>query len=193
ALSLRSRWRASRVISGPTRQAHRSRMNKKHEKTQNRSEARDAPAYTLTEAARYLRLPAATLRSWILGRDYPENYGRSPFPPLLRPASRRPPRVSFSNLIEAHVLRSLRIEHEISVKALRTALHYAERELGIDRLLLREELSTNGGRIFLDRYGELIELTASGQVAIRVAFDAHLRRVEWQSRFAARLYPFVSS
>src|SRR5438270_11703083 len=105
-------------------------MNKRHEKTQNRSEARDAPAYTLTEAARYLRLPTATLRSWILGRDYPESSGRNAFPPLLRPTLRRPPRMSFSNLIEAHVLRSLRIEHEISVKALRTALRYAEKELG---------------------------------------------------------------
>jgi len=85
---------------------------------------RDFPAYTLAEAARYLRLPVATLRSWALGRAYPTAEGRGQFPPLLRPASRRPPLLSFSNLIEAHMLRSLRTEHGVPVKALRSALAY---------------------------------------------------------------------
>jgi hypothetical protein len=42
--------------------------------------------------------------------------------------------LSFWNLIEAHVLRALRTEHAVSVKALRKALDYAEKELGIERL-----------------------------------------------------------
>src|SRR4051794_26460459 len=46
---------------------------------------RDAAAYTLAEAARYVRLPAATLRSWVLGRQYPKADGRGDFPPLIRP------------------------------------------------------------------------------------------------------------
>lgn len=33
---------------------------------------RDVAAYTLAEAARYVRLPAATLRSWVLGGSTPE-------------------------------------------------------------------------------------------------------------------------
>jgi hypothetical protein len=37
--------------------------------------------------------------------------------------------LSFSNLIEAHVLRSLRTEHGVSVKALRSALAYAENRI----------------------------------------------------------------
>jgi hypothetical protein len=112
---------------------------------------RDFAAYTFGEAARYARLPAATLRSWVLGRQYPKADGSGQFPPLIRPASRRPPLLSFSNLIEAHVLRSLRTEHGVSVKGLRSALAYAERTLGIDRLLLRPELRTDAGRVFLDR------------------------------------------
>src|SRR5438270_5403760 len=153
---------------------------------------RDFAAYTLAEAARYLRLPAATLRSWMLGRQYPTAEGSSQFPPLMRPASRRPPLLSFSNLIEAHVLRSLRTDHGVPVKALRSALAFAERTLGIDRLLLRPELRAKPGKVFLDRYGELIELTASGQLAMRRVFDEHLKRIEWDSsRFPVRLYPFV--
>jgi hypothetical protein len=69
----------------------------------------------------------------------------------------------------------------------RQALRFAERELDIERLLLREELRTAGGEIFLDRYGELVNLSASGQLAMRRIFEAHLERVEWRVRSAARL------
>lgn len=154
---------------------------------------RDSAAYTLAEAARYLRLPAATLRSWVLGREYPTAEGRSQFPPLLSPASRRPPLLSFSNLIEAHVLRSLRTDHGVPVKALRSALAFAEKTLRIDRLLLRPELRADAGKVFLDRYGELIDLSASGQLAMRRLFDAHLKRIDWDTaKIPVRLYPFLS-
>jgi uncharacterized protein (DUF433 family) len=153
---------------------------------------RDVSAYTLAEAARYTRLPPATLRSWMLGREYPTTEGVAQFPPLIRPASLRPPLLSFSNLIEAHVLRSLRTEHGVSVKALRNALTYAEKALRIQRLLLRSELCTDAGRIFLDRYGELIELSASGQLAMRRLFEEHLKRVEWDfAKLPVRFYPFI--
>ena len=92
------------------------------------------------------------------------------------------------------MLRSLREQHAVSVKALRSALAYAEKQLGIDRLLLRPELRTDAGRIFLDRYGELIDVSASGQLAMRKLFAEHLKRIEWDSsRFPIRLFPFVSS
>jgi uncharacterized protein (DUF433 family) len=158
-----------------------------------KADYRDTPAYSPAEAARYLRLPPATLRAWALGREYPTAEGSGKFKPLIRPASRRPPMLSFSNLIEAHVLRSLRVEHKVSVKAVRRALDYAEQKLGIERLLLREELRAEAGRVFLDRYGELIELSASGQLAMRKLLEEHLKRVEWdETRFPIRLYPIVS-
>ena len=128
----------------------------------------------------------------MLGRQYPTAEGSGEFPPLIQPASRRPPLLSFSNLIEAHVLRSLRTDHGVPVKALRSALAYAEKTLGINRLLLRPELRADAGKVFLERYGELIELTASGQLAMRRLFDEHLKRVEWDSyKFPVRLYPFL--
>jgi uncharacterized protein (DUF433 family) len=158
------------------------------------ADTRDQAAYTIAEAARYVRLPAATLRSWVLGREYPTADGSGQFPPLIAPASRQPPLLSFSNLIEAHVLRSLRTEHGVSVKDLRNALAYAEQKLGISRLLLREELRTEAGNVFLDRYGQLIDLTASGQLAMRLALESHLKRVEWDaSKFPRRLYPFLAT
>lgn len=108
-------------------------------RTADLDDARNRPAYPLAEAARYLKLAPATLRSWIAGRSYPAGGGVRRFSPLIRPAAGPPPLLSFWNLIEAHVLRALRTEHGVSVKDVRTALHYAERELRIERLLLRRE------------------------------------------------------
>jgi uncharacterized protein (DUF433 family) len=157
-------------------------------------EARNEPAYSITEASRYLRLLPATLRSWVLGRPYPTARGLSQFAPVLKLAKKDPATLSFSNLIEAHVLRSLRTEHGVPLAAVRQARAHAQRELKIDLLLLREELCTAGGELFLDRYGELVNVSASGQLAMRKVFEAHLKRVEWgKLRFPVRLYPFLVS
>jgi uncharacterized protein (DUF433 family) len=157
------------------------------------NDLRDQPAYGLTEVSRYLKLPAATLRSWLVGREYPKGNGKEHWKPLIQPSQNDPLLLSFWNLVEAHVLRALRTEHGTSIKALRDALDFAERQLGIERLLLHRELKTNAGRLFLDHYGQLIELSASGQLAMRKMFEQHLQRVEWDEwSFPIRLYPFVA-
>ena len=160
----------------------------------NKTDIRNQPAYTLAEAARYLKLAPATLRSWVVGRAYPKMDSHAHFQPLIHPATKKPPTLSFWNLIEAHVLRSLRTDHGVSMDALRKALRYAEKTLEIDRLLLSPELRTDAGKLLLERYGKLIELSASGQIAMRHLFNEHLARVEWDERqFPVRLYPFSSS
>jgi uncharacterized protein (DUF433 family) len=48
--------------------------------------------------------------------------------------------------------------------------------------------------LFLHRYGQLINLSASGQLAMRQLLDAHLARVTWdKDRFPVRLHPFLLS
>lgn len=155
---------------------------------------RDQPAYSLTEAARYLKLPVATLRSWVVGRAYPRGESVATFRPLLKPARKQPPLLSFYNLIEAHVLRSLRTEHGVAIRELRRAIAYAERTLKIERLLLNRDLRTYAGEVFLEEYGKLISLSTSGQIAMRRLLEEHLKRVEWdQWQFPVRLYPYVSA
>jgi len=39
------------------------------------ADPRELPSYGITEAAHYLRLPTATLRSWLRGRYYPTETG----------------------------------------------------------------------------------------------------------------------
>lgn len=159
-----------------------------------RSDIRERPAYAIAEAARYLKVPAATLRSWVLGRQYRTRTGPRQSRPVLAAASSRPLMLSFNNLVEAHVLRSLRTDHGVPLDTVRQALEYAETSLRIDRLLLDPRLRTQAGDLFLARYGKLLDLSPSGQLAMRELFDQHVRRVDWgEFRFPLRLYPFVSA
>lgn len=159
-----------------------------------KSDRRNQPAYATAEAARYLQLPSATLRSWVIGRQYVTRDGSRRFEALVKPASHKPILLSFWNLIECHVLRALRTEHGVPLREVRQALTYAERKLRISNLLLRKDLLTDGGRLFLERFGQLVDLSASGQLAMREVLEAHLRRVEWDdNQFPIRLYPYLAT
>lgn len=130
----------------------------------NTVDPRNEPAYSVAEASRYLKLAATTLRSWVVGRPYPKADGVGQFEPLIHPPQEQPPLLSFWNLIEVHVLRALRTDHAVSIKAVREALEFAENQLNVKRLLLSRELCSEGGELFLRRYGELIHLRPSGQL-----------------------------
>lgn len=158
------------------------------------TDPRHMPLYSTTEAARYLHLAPATLRSWVAGRSYPRKEGQGYFEPLIERPDEDDTRLSFMNLIEAHVLRALRTDHGVSIRAVRDALDYVEKNLGIKRLLANQELRTRAGELLLDRYVELVNLNRSGQLVMRKLLENHLGRVEWDlSNVPLRLFPFVIS
>lgn len=142
------------------------------------SHPKERPRYGLGEAARYLRISPTTLRSWIVGRPYPAGGGSRYFLPLIDRPDPRDPRLSFNNLVEAHVLRSLRTRHKVPMSAVRSALDFAEDRFHIQRLLLSDELRTAAGTVFLERLDELIDLGRSGQLVIRELLQAHLQRID---------------
>ena len=147
--------------------------------------------YPVAEAARYVHVAPATLRSWVLGRSYQTASGKSFSPPLIQLPDRTQPLLSFENLIEAHVLWGLRNRHDVALNHVRIALEYAQRELDVDRLLLHEDLRTSAGDVFFIKYGQLLNLSRSGQLALRKVLESHLLRVEWiNATFPVRLYPF---
>lgn len=147
--------------------------------------------YSIPEAAHYLRIPSATLRSWVVGREYPIVEGTRTFKPIIRIADSRHRLLSFENLIEAHVLSALRGTHQVRVRDIRTAIRYVERDLGISRLLLNRELKAAGGRLFVERYGQLINVAQSGQLAMRAVLEGYLERVTWEEERLAAFYPFI--
>ena len=70
-------------------------------------------------------------------------------------------------------------------------LDYARREFDISRLLLSRDLLTGAGELFLQRHGELINLSRSGQLALRKMLEVHLKRIEWDRELPVRIYPFI--
>ena len=111
-----------------------------------KTDIRDQPAYTVAEAARYLKVAPATLRSWVIGRAYPRADGFAQFRPLIRPATKQPPALSFWNLIESHVLRSLRTDHSVSMDALRKAVTPTLEQTVIFKI---EWIRSNGAAAFM--------------------------------------------
>lgn len=153
---------------------------------------RDLPAYGVREAARYLRIPESTLRSWAFGRYYPTEAGRKFFKPLIATPDPNGPLLSFVNLVEAHVLDAIRRQHEISLGKIRRALDYLARQVRSRHPLADQQFETDGIDLFVQRYGQLINISQAGQLALRSLLQAHLRRIERDTvGFPIRLYPFT--
>ena len=151
---------------------------------------REQPAYGITEAAHYLRLPPATLSSWTLGRDYETADGTRRWKPLIQAVDSRHRRLSFVNLVEAHVLAAIRRDHRIRIPSVRNALNYVSQKLGRARPLWDEIFETDGASLFVEKYGALINASRQGQLTMRELLAAHLRRIERDShRIPIRLYP----
>lgn len=159
----------------------------------NRAAVLDAPRYGLAEAARYIPgLSVATLRSWVLGRTYPVQGGEAEFKRLIQLSNDEDRRLSFTNLIEAHVLYGLRVNRGISIRDLRTAIDYAEKEFIITHLLAHRDLLVLPGNLFIERYGQLVNLGKAGQLGMRKMIEAYLERVRHDELgFARRLFPMV--
>jgi len=150
----------------------------------------ERPRYSIAQAARYIHISPTTLRSWVIGRPYKTSGGSRYSPPLINRPVSEDPRLSFPNLVEAHVLRALRTRHEVPMSAIRTALDYAENQFDIKRLLLRNDLRTAAGTVFIERLGQLIDLGRSGQIVLKELLDAHLKRIDRDvDGWPLRLFP----
>jgi len=167
-------------------------MNKEKFISQYKHDPRELPAYSIAEAARYLQIPQATLRSWVIGRHYKAGGGKRLFRPLLVPADKERALLSFFNLVEAHVLSALRRKHRLALAKVRLALDYLKKHFPSAHPLADREFETDGSDLFLQRYGQLINLSKEGQLEMQGMIAEHLRRVERDaSGCAAKLYLFT--
>lgn len=151
---------------------------------------RSQPVYSISEAARYLSIPAATLRLWT-GTAKGKSVSQS-MVPLLELPSADLPQLSFVNLVEAHVLRVLRASHRIPLRKVRTALDYVHYQFGLSHPLARIEFQTDGIDLFIESIGRLINTSQSGQLTLQATVQRLLERVEVdESGVASRLYPLI--
>lgn len=137
-----------------------------------------APAYSHREAVRLTGLAYGTLYAWTHGKQ-----------PIIRLAERRKGVSfwSFTNIVEAKVLRSMR-NRNLRTDAIRKAVRYVEVKLDQKHPLALEAFKTDGVELFVERYGALINASQDGQIAIREAVEQYLKHVVYEEGRAVRLF-----
>ncbi len=149
---------------------------------------RELPIYTISEAARYLTVPAATIRYWSVGRD--------DYQPLITTPEHEPVLLSFLNLTELHILAAIRRKHKVKMPSIRKAIQYlAKHPLRASEKrhpLISRKLETDGLDLLIEQYGQLINISQAGQTAMREIISAALRRINRDSDgIPIKLYPFT--
>lgn len=143
----------------------------------NHRDLREFPAYSIPEAAGYLRLPVSTLRAWLLGQRYRAGDVPRFFKPVIEIADRKDRQLSFINLVEAFVLAGIRREHEIPLPKVRKAVDYLRRTFNTNRPLADEQFETDGIDLFVEKMGALIGATQEGQIQMRDVIRDRLKRI----------------
>ena len=139
----------------------------------------DTPAYSGPQAAHYIGVPYRTLRGWI-GPD------GLILPPELN-------YLSFNNLAEAHILKSMRRVYKLSLQSIRRALEELSSLRQTPHPLLDESFETDGLSLCIREEEQVINLSRHSQREFREFVSHYLHRIERDSAGrATRLFPFVS-
>ncbi len=158
----------------------------------NDQDVRELAAYGVAEAAHYLLVPRATLRSWVAGMSYGSDGERRFFKPVIQPTATSPVVLSFINLIEAHLLAAIRRRHRVDMPAVRRTIDFLKKEFGSPHPLADYKFETNGVDLFVEHFGDFISTSQGGQLAVRELLKARLRRIDHDDKgFPLRLYPFT--
>lgn len=110
------------------------------------------PLFTTPEVARYVRVPASTMRNWIRGYEYPSSQGASRAKPIVTsvdPESPSRATVPFIGLAEALVVSGFR-QKNLSLQKIRAALRAIDQEVGLPHALANKTLYTAGASILWD-------------------------------------------
>jgi uncharacterized protein (DUF433 family) len=152
----------------------------------------DLPAYSVVECAHILQVPAATMRTWALGRSYPARQERKFWKPLIDIADPDTPALSFRNMIELHVLAAMRRNHKIEMQAVRRAIAYLSHQFGLPHPLADQQMLTDGTSLFIERYGKIVNISRNGQLEMRELIEVYLKRIERDpAGIPIRLFPFT--
>lgn len=140
----------------------------------------ETPIYGAVEVARYVRVPYQTLRYWIQGN------------PLINLASVSPPRLSFMNLMECHMLSSMRSVYRIPIPKVRASLETLARIHFHIHPLVDQRFETDQVDLFIRGLGdEIINLCRGGQFELKEIIGLHLQRIEVDATGMYRFFPFV--
>jgi uncharacterized protein (DUF433 family) len=150
--------------------------------------------YPLDLAAGFLLLPRSTLKAWVFGATWrPEGESHlRVFHPLLDPPDRNQQMLSFVNLVEAHVLKAVRRKHYVQMAKVRDAIVGLKEQFKTQHPLADVDLLVGGGNLFLQKHGELLNLSMGKQIAMNF-LKVYLTRIERELDIgrAVKLFPFI--
>lgn len=149
-----------------------------------------APLYTLTEAARIVGVPAATLHHWARGYTFKDIDGEQHSSAALVTTTRGGwgAVVPFIGLSEAYVLAAFRAAG-VPMQRIRPALASLEREIGLNAALTSEQLKTDGAEVLWeyrdkDGDGDVIDslvVVRSGQPVFRDVVEQFLQTITYSA------------
>jgi uncharacterized protein (DUF433 family) len=143
----------------------------------------EEPAYGLSEAAVYLKVPCTTLRYWLTG------FGKQ-FP-IIQPVESAPTRLSFLNLLECHVLAGMRKVYDLKLPRVRSALRKVSEQFPQPHPLISEVFLTDRKDLFIERMGQIVNVSRQQDQLSLDFYLMHLERVETDSKGLFKFFPFV--
>jgi uncharacterized protein (DUF433 family) len=154
---------------------------------------REVPLYWMSEVSRFTGIPESTLQRWTGQKS-----GCAPLicPPKDAFQQRKSElRLSFSNLLEAHILDAVR-KRDIPINRIRRGLEYLRHQAprSVHPLLSNKLYSAPGTRDMFVRTleGSPVNISRFGQPALGQILDEHLQRIEWDRSGPVRLVPMRS-
>lgn len=145
-------------------------------------EVREAPIYSAAEAAQYLRLPISTVRAWSFGQGYRVRDEKRRFESVIGTADRKNRRLSFINLVELLVLAAIRRTHRVPLPHVRRAVNFLRKHFPSAHPLADHAFQTNGVGLFVEKFGQILNLSRDGQIEMKQFIDAYLRGVDRDSK-----------
>jgi uncharacterized protein (DUF433 family) len=100
--------------------------------------------------------------------------------------------LSFTNLVEVHVLAAMRRKHALKLEVIRKAVRYVHDALDVEHSLATERFKTNGVDLFVERLGKIVNASREGQLGMKAVLAGSLARVEYDAHGrAVRLFPLL--
>jgi uncharacterized protein (DUF433 family) len=155
------------------------------------ADPRDLPVYSPGQAAHYLHLPTATVAAWLKRQSGSAPDGHPARAAIIDIADPENNLLSFRNLTELHVLSAVRRDHNVKLKAVRSAVAFLRDRLNSRHPLIERKMCTDGKDLFIDALsGPLVNISQGGQMALRDMLEQFLKRIEWDANdIPIRLYP----
>lgn len=144
--------------------------------------------YSVAEAARFARMPVATLNRWF--------FGGGDFKPMRDSGitAAEGKQITFVDFVEALAIRSLRADHHVSLQKIKEAIRNAREHYGIEHPFAHQTHQTvligKDLHIFLWQDADPVGLTGRdlGQKSMKPCIEAYMRDLEFDEAGLARLY-----